>query len=90
MSHVELLYTKSAFRDLKRLDKHMALRIVAEIKERSDMPNPLQSAKALHGSLAGWYRYRIGNYRAIFSFDAGTIRVLTVLRIRHRKDVYRN
>lgn len=90
MKRVSLRYTKSALRDLKRLDKRTALRIVAGIKEKSDTSDPLGAAKTLRGAFAGWYRYRIGDYRAIFSFESGRVQVLTVLRVRHRKDVYRD
>ncbi|MBP6881235.1 MAG: hypothetical protein KBC35_01275 [Candidatus Pacebacteria bacterium] len=48
------------------------------------------TCKATYWSLVWQYRYRIGDYRAIFSVAAdGTITLLTILSVKHRKDVYR-
>jgi mRNA interferase RelE/StbE len=87
---VSVIYSEMALKDLKQLDKVVARRIVLKIKDNADQPDPLLRAKFLSGKLAGWYRYRIGDYRAIFSLDSnGHIVLLKVLKITHRKDVYR-
>jgi mRNA interferase RelE/StbE len=81
--------TKHALDDLVKLEKKEAVRIASKIKQNSELANPLLRAKALSGVLAGIYRYRIGDYRALFEIDArGKITILTVLRIKHRKEVY--
>lgn len=86
----EIIYSPDAVRDLKQIDKPIALRIVKKIDENATQADPLSRAKPLTGVLAGRYRYRIGDYRAIFSFDAkGRMSILKVLKIQHRKDVYR-
>lgn len=67
----------------------MAKRIVLKIAENAQ-GDPLQKAKALQGDLMGKYRYRIGSYRAIFMLDeSGNVILLTVLSIKHRKDIYK-
>ena len=43
-------------------------------------------AKKLHNHDVGEYRLRVGNFRIIFDLDK---HVIVVLRIQHRKDVYR-
>ncbi len=58
-----IVYSLSALKDLKHVDKKIALRIIVKIKENANQSNPLKRAKKLIGSLAGRYRYRIGNYR---------------------------
>ncbi len=88
MNRYQLTYTTQARRDLERLDKSIALRIVFKIKENSELSNPLVRATALAGRLAGRYRYRIGDYRAVFRCDNnGDIIILTILRIKHRREV---
>jgi mRNA interferase RelE/StbE len=89
MNKWSLVYTKQSLDDLKPLDKKLVQRIFAKIKENSELSNPLIRAKALSGALAGTYRYRIGDYRAIFRCDSsGTLVILTILRIKHRKEIY--
>ena len=85
-----VLYAAHARKDLLELEKHVARKIALKIQENAELPNPLTRAKALQGSFLGMYRYRIGDYRVIFEIDtAGNISILTVLRIKHRKDVYK-
>jgi mRNA interferase RelE/StbE len=87
---VSVIYSETALKDLKQLDKVVAKRIVLKIKDNADQIDPLLRAKPLVGKLGGWYRYRIGDYRAIFSIDADNqIILLKVLQVRHRKDIYR-
>ncbi len=87
---VRLEYTPQARKDLTRLENLDAKRIVKKIEECASLPDPLMRAKPLTGVLAGKYRYRIGDYRAIFSVGAdGTITLLTILSVKHRKEVYR-
>jgi mRNA interferase RelE/StbE len=89
MKKLVLQYTKHALDDLKKLEKKTALRIVSKIKENSKLSDPLVRAKALSGILSGVYRYRIGDYRALFEVDKkGIVTILSVLRIKHRKEVY--
>lgn len=43
--------------------------------------------KALKGDLAGYYRYRIGDYRVIYSVEEELVQVL-VITIVHRGEAY--
>jgi mRNA interferase RelE/StbE len=86
---VSVFYTSLARKDLKRLDAKTSQRIVITI-ERNTKSKPLEKAKALTGIFYGKYRYRIGEYRVIFTHDdTGKVIILTILRIKHRKDAYR-
>lgn len=90
MAGAQLLYTKQALRDLQKIATKEAQRIVRKIAENSSLDNPLQRAKPLSGELAGMYRYRIGPYRAVFELDNyAKVTVVTVVAVRHRKDIYR-
>lgn len=84
-----VFYTASARKDLKNLSEKDAKRIVLKIKSLTNM-NPLLKAKTLSGIFQGLYRYRIGDFRAIFNFDdKGKLNILTILKIKHRKDIYK-
>lgn len=85
-----LIYTNSAQKDLKRIDKGQALSILRKIDEYAKLANPLLKAKKLKGFDIDTYRFRIGDYRAIFRLDnkTGNIVILVVLKIAHRKEVY--
>lgn len=83
-------YTAKALKDLKSIDKNTANRIVGKVKEYSEDDDFLMRAKALTGSLAGMYRYRVGDYRVLFEVDAsGVVTILMILNIKHHKDAYR-
>ena len=87
---LRIIYSYDAEADLLALEKHIARRIVLKIEANASLANPLMRAKALTGILAGRYRYRIGDYRVIFTLDdGGRVCILKVLRVKHRKDVYR-
>ena len=85
-----VFYTHTAHRDLKVFDKKESKRIVFTIKRYTDNKNPLLKAKKLSGIFKGLYRYRIGDYRAIFDYDEkGKLIIITILTIKHRKDSYK-
>lgn len=49
--------------------------------------NPLSGAK-LHGELEGYYKYRVGDYRIVYTFDSKES-IVNVVKIEHRQGVYR-
>jgi mRNA interferase RelE/StbE len=79
-----IVYKKSVARDLKSIPNAEAKRILDQIEEMlSAHPD---SYPVLKGDFAGLRRIRIGDYRVIFSIIADEV---LVLRIGHRKNVYR-
>lgn len=84
-----VFYTASAKKDLNKLSEKDAKRVVLKIKSLT-ATNPLSKAKYLSGIFEGLYRYRIGDFRAVFSFDdKGKLYIITILKIKHRKDIYK-
>ena len=82
-------YTNTARRNLKRLDKQTAQRIIDYMFTRiATADNPRQQGKPLTGSRSGSWRYRVGDYRIVCKILDNRICVL-VLDIGHRSDVYR-
>lgn len=85
----ELLYTKKAWSDLQGIDIIDARRIVTKLRYFAEQHNTIKHAKPLKGIYKDLFRFRIGDYRAIFNKDAkGGITILTIIRVQHRKDVY--
>jgi len=83
-----LRYTEPAVKDLDKLDKNISKRIVNKIEKYTN-DQPLLNAKKLSGVFEGLYRYRIGDYRAIFEYKENKFIIIKIIMIRHRKDVYR-
>ncbi|HQP31862.1 MAG TPA: type II toxin-antitoxin system RelE/ParE family toxin [Deltaproteobacteria bacterium] len=77
-------------RDLDRLDKPVAHRILSFLHERvAQLDDPRKIGQALHGSRLGeFWKYRVGDWRIICKIEDTVITIL-VLRIRHRSKVYR-
>jgi mRNA interferase RelE/StbE len=81
-----LLITASAEKDLRKLPDSLFRRINTQILALRDDPRPAGVVK-LSGSLTGW-RIRVGDYRIVFQID-DEARSITIVRVRHRRDVYR-
>lgn len=80
-----LLIKRSAERDLRRLPQPLFLRINEAIRALANEPRPSGTRK-LKGALGGW-RLRVGDYRIVYQVD-DTARIVTIVRVRHRRDVY--
>ena len=81
--------TRTAEKQIKKLDRVAQTSLLRFLRERiQDADNPRQLGKPLHGDKGGLWRYRIGDYRLICDIQDEKITVL-VLRVGHRKDVYR-
>ncbi|MFZ1157033.1 MAG: type II toxin-antitoxin system RelE/ParE family toxin [Candidatus Sulfotelmatobacter sp.] len=82
-------YTQTARKQLKKLDKPMARRILDLMDGRvAKQENPRTLGKALSGPLGTLGRYRIGDYRVICEIQHSSVTIL-VIRIGHRGEVYR-
>lgn len=77
-----------AARALKKLDKQVARRVTAELREVAALDDPRSRGKALTGNLAGLWRYRVGDYRVVVSIEDDVLVVL-VVDVAHRREVYR-
>jgi len=82
---MRVLITKKAAKELDRIPDQIARNIANRLSQLSQDPFPLNSKK-----LAGQnnYRLRIGVYRAIYTINSKE-KAITVLRVAHRKTVYR-
>jgi len=81
-------YTDTAKKQLRKLEKGAAKRIVNYLDSRiATQPNPRTSAKALRGELGDFWRFRIGDFRVICTIEDEELTVL-VVRIGHRRNIY--
>ena len=82
-------YTNKAIKSLQKIDVIQSQKIVKKIKFYAKCEDIFTVAKKLKPPFDSLYRFRIGDYRAIFDIDnKGNITILTILDIKHRKDVY--
>ena len=77
-------YKRSVERDLKKLPKAEARRILDQIEE--ELSERADAYPVLKGQFAGLRKFRVGDYRVIFAILGNEA---IVLRIGHRKDVYK-
>lgn len=76
---------RSAESDLSRLGSVLVGRLRTALESLASDPRPPGSRK-LAGSEA--YRLRVGDYRIVYEVDDRR-QIVTVARVRHRRDVYR-
>jgi mRNA interferase RelE/StbE len=86
MREYKVLFKPSADRALRKLPKDVQRRIVGEIALLARNPRPPGVVK-LAGDENLW-RIRIGDYRVVYEIHNDRL-VIVVLRVAHRKDVYR-
>lgn len=86
MARYNLLISQSAEKTLKKLPTKEVSRVVAAIEKLAIDPRP-QGCRKLSGE-ASAYRVRVGVYRIIYEVEDQILRIL-VLKIGHRKDIYR-
>ncbi len=79
-----ITYKKSVAKDLKRINKQSAKRILDKLDE--DLVEDPERFPALTGPFAGLRKFRVGDYRVIFAIIDDDV---LILRVQHRKEVYR-
>ncbi len=77
-------FKKSVSRDLKKIRKDQVSRILEKIE--SELPGKADTFPILIGKFAGLRKFRVGDYRIIYSIMDDTI---LILRISHRRESYR-
>ena len=80
-----ITFKKSVFKDLKRLSKSEAKIILDKID--TEISKKANIHPQLKGSFKSLRKFRVGNYRVIYTiFDNNIL----ILRIFHRKDAYKD
>lgn len=82
----KVLFTKEAQKDVRAQSAVVQRQLHKKLSYYAALSDIKGVAKKLQNYDAGEYRLRAGNFRIIFDLDKHT---LIILRIQHRKDVYR-
>ncbi|EFI33440.1 addiction module toxin, RelE/StbE family [Desulfonatronospira thiodismutans ASO3-1] len=81
-------YLKSARKDVQKIDPQIRKRVREYLEQRiARLENPRQLGEPLKGQLTKLWRYRVGDYRIVCELRDHE---LIVVRIGHRKNVYKN
>lgn len=83
MYEVRLL--RRAIKDIKRLPKNYTALIGRHIASLGENPRP-SDAKKLQGRKD--YSLRVGIYRVLYDIDE-KLRIVTIYRVKHRREAYR-
>jgi mRNA interferase RelE/StbE len=75
----------AAQRDLRALDGTIRSRLVKAVARYAE--TGAGDVKQLQGSTD--YRLRVGDYRVRFAIVAGQVLIMLVIRVGHRREVYR-
>jgi mRNA interferase RelE/StbE len=79
-------FKKSALKELKKLPRKEQISILSAIKKLAENPIPV-GYKKMVGS-ESTYRIRVGNYRIIYNIYKKEL-FIEIIRVGHRKDIYR-
>jgi mRNA interferase RelE/StbE len=85
MEPYRLEFAKSVRKDLKKIGKRDASRILKAIDRLEADPRPPSCKKLTDREL---YRMRIGNYRVVYEIFDDRL-VIMIVKVGDRKDVYR-
>lgn len=84
---VQVQILPKAVKDLKGLNPQDRTRIVRKISQyAADPAAQANNVKHLQGS--DLYRLRVGDFRVLFTIDQGTVTIMLVQRVRHRREAY--
>ena len=65
-----------------------AARIVRAMDDIAALENPRQRGKALTGDFAGFWRYRVGDWRVIVKIEDRRL-IIILVAVGHRREIYR-
>lgn len=79
-------HTKVGEEDLSRIPINVQQRIARAIEARIAIA-PAKYGSPLTGTLKGYWKLRVGDYRVIYKVVRSEVRILGII---HRKNVYKN
>ncbi len=86
MASYRIEWRNSTKKDLRKIEAQDRLRIITAVEALASDPFP-SGCRKLSGSEYS-YRIRTGNYRILYDVHSGYL-VVEVIKVGHRKDVYR-
>lgn len=85
MANYEVVFKKSVTRDLRALPREDLRRILSRIRSLADDPRPAGCERLSGKDL---YRVRQGDYRVVYAIEDMRL-VVMIVKVGHRRDVYR-
>lgn len=90
MPNYTVKFKKSVEKKLSKLDPDVQIMLLGWIKKHLvNTTSPRTHGKALKGALGELWRYRVGNYRIVAKIEDDDIKIVLVVNIGHRKDIYK-
>ena len=86
MTSYTIEWKRNAVKELKNLPKDAIPRILTTVEQLSQNPRPVGARKLVGSEFS--YRVRVGSYRVVYSVFESVF-VVEIVRVGHRKDVYR-
>ena len=80
-------YAPRAAKAMRKLDRPVARRIFDALARLATLDDPTTPCKALSGPLAGLWRLRVGDHRAILDIRRDQV-VIVALDVGHRSAIY--
>ena len=85
MIHYTIIISGRAKREIDKLEPSVKERVASALETLAMSP---LAGKSLKAELKGLYSYRIGDYRILYSV-VGHKLLIQVVKVMHRRDVYR-
>ncbi len=86
MASYKIEFKSSALKELERLPRQIIPRVIAAIKGLAEDPYP-PGVKKLIG-FEQTYRIRVGDYRIMYEIHEDRL-IIEIIRVKHRKDIYK-
>ena len=86
MANYKIFISASAEKKLKKIPKNDLVKVIEKIQSLSTDPYP-EGCRKLSGE-ENTYRVRQGTYRIIYEIENKKL-IILVLKVGHRKDIYR-
>jgi len=83
----KIAWKNSAKKELKKIDHKFIYSILTAVESLAKESQPTNSKKLVGSEHT--YRIRINNYRVIYSIE-NEILLIEILKVKHRKDVYKS
>ena len=87
MSRWRIETTAKFDKSIRKFDHAARARIIEYLEDLLTLEDPRQRGKGLTGDRAGFWRYRIGDYRVIAEIREGTL-VILAIDVAHRSTAY--
>ncbi len=81
-------FTKEAEKSLSDSEKHIAQRIFKKIRWLAENSEQINHTP-LKGKFAETYKLRVGSYRVVYIIKEGSPKILSIILVGHRREIYK-